>query len=849
MTARSPTQSPSTRPTAPTDPRRLRPPPQRSALCTAILLAVCCAIVPVRFAQADERCLASQPEDCTPASRDAPDPLNVQRSLQHLLAALAPLAASPGEPLPLQLAADLATFSDDTLELDGALVVQLGNHDDAPTLEATRLALRTDGTFVVHDGALTAGPHVRLTFARLARTADGTLHATELALSADDTARGLHLAQLTVDTTGVVVAEGIALALCGCPGGGGLLEPVARLERLELRLDTLAPSPALQAEPPDDDEPLELEGLELELAGVELPLWTGPVYADGRATGLVAPRLAAGSEVGFEAELPVFVRLGRHADLLLGAGWATAIGPVFSLRERHHLDAGTRGELSLRGRYDLDGEALDLSALGAASLTVLERLRFLARLDLLTRPALHAQRHETLADRARRGGRTLLAAGWDGEFLQVGVAAELLQSRPRLAEVVAADARDEPFPAALPAAHRLPSVSLGALAWPLELLRFDLDARFVHVESFGTDFVDLGGEGGGVRDSVLGPLATPRPGDGVRDPGEPLSEIEHVVLRAGLELPLSLAGYGVLRGAAALEQRFELDSHAGAQSGFARHTAVEVEAELATSLVAVGEGWRHVLRPRLGWRSRVLESVHDRLGAPSVARDAIHRMSAVQDALELGVAARWFGTGRDAGWVADGELLGVVVPSDAQAVCGAAACGLGVLRARLAWQQWLELRALVSLPAEAPESTLVHGTLGATFAGVRLWLSHLEAPAGLGAVFGEPRRGVPAEPWRWPGAGLESEPTRQSELGASWSWAGFSVAAAVALVHEAELGVEARGALGYSGECGCWHLGVALERHATWPTWDAMAVLRLVPGADAGEQAFYAPRVRGATAW
>jgi len=155
---------------------------------------------------------------------------------------------------------------------------------------------------------------------------DGTLDLSRVRLL---DASGAWLAsadRVQLDETGALSFTGLEVAACPCgDGGSDLVVSATSVTRL--------------------DDGVALDGRQLSLWGLPLNIPVDGVHDDGRTSGLLFPRVWFGSEVGVEAVLPVFIRLGRHADLTLGAGWATAIGPVVTARYRHAFGVGSAGDL------------------------------------------------------------------------------------------------------------------------------------------------------------------------------------------------------------------------------------------------------------------------------------------------------------------------------------------------------------------------------------------------------------------------------------------------------------------------------------------------------------------------
>ncbi|ABS26709.1 LPS-assembly protein LptD [Anaeromyxobacter sp. Fw109-5] len=88
-----------------------------------------------------------------------------------------------------------------------------------------------------------------------------------------------------------------------------------------------------------------------------------------RQTGLLLPQIASSSATGFAVELPVFVTLGRSADLTLRPAYAlgrgredvakgnpAVRGPILRLEGRWTPAAGSRGQAELTWLDDLDAE-------------------------------------------------------------------------------------------------------------------------------------------------------------------------------------------------------------------------------------------------------------------------------------------------------------------------------------------------------------------------------------------------------------------------------------------------------------------------------------------------------------
>jgi len=335
------------------------------------------------------------------------------------------------------------------------------------------------------------------------------------------------------------------------------------------------------------------------------------------------------------------------------------------------------------------------------------------------------------------------------------------------------------------------------------------------------------------RESQLGVTgigASSGAGDGVRSDDEPMADVDAIGLHAGLSVPIDLGGYGALSAGLGLTEHIAVAARddEDARTGVQRRTWLDVGIELSTTLLRRNERHVHLLRPHAAWRWRALEGATDDEGAPTVALAGLP--VGFPHALELGLASRWLG----ADWALDATVLGVLFPAGSDAHCASSPCGIGQLDVRWQVSRLGSLGISGTLPSDD-----IEGWSGSGWVDLQLvpgsgewWLGlrhdHLGeatwragAPSGLRVYDAWARLGT--ESLRR----LAGDASERTTVQLGRSGPGLDFAVGGALLYERDLDGEADAMLGWTGDCGCWTIGVRGARHVIDPEWSAGVVLKL----------------------
>jgi LPS-assembly protein len=339
-----------------------------------------------------------------------------------------------------------------------------------------------------------------------------------------------------------------------------------------------------------------------------------------RQTGLLLPEFHSSAATGSRFTLPLFVTLGRSADLTFTAGYdvgpsATAVragkpavrGPegIFDLRwaPAEKVD----GRLKLEIVDDLDGEkggirGARVALSGFHSQPIGERGELRLGLALVGDPLYGRDFTSDVLQRGQAYRRSALLAARRGDDTQVELTGAWLV--PLAPDGTFQDVRGlsfGTFGAGLPSFQRGPAIAGRLLPTPLPggLLasgRAEI-ARFAPARGVTND---AGGDGRGPGDLGWSPwIADAGQLDGRWEPGERLAATRAMV-RAGVERPLLVGRWLRLApfvAGAASGYAFDADASSVAQAwGVA---GVGVESELSRRF---GEGFRHSIVPRLAWR-------------------------------------------------------------------------------------------------------------------------------------------------------------------------------------------------------------------------------------------------------
>jgi LPS-assembly protein len=464
--------------------------------------------------------------------------------------------------------------------------------------------------------------------------------------------------------------EGARVTLCDCPGGGppswelraasAVIHPG---ERVELWWPVVWVTPRFLLL--DRAVPVFL------LPWISLPL-------GDRVSGLLAPQYTTSGYAGQVLTLPLFLTLGRSADLTLAPRYAfgrhrtegrpdSTSGPGLSLEARATPGLGSGGRIQVDGLWDLDRAAAEANGIPGAHRLRLgmagtweQRLgkasELRADLDLVGDPLYTRDFTFDILEREVSSRRSAVVASHRlGPLVLEASAAWLEPVEPeRPAAPVApataladlATLRGGLFGGRLPAFHRWPSLEATLvpldLFGPLQLSGRTGLVRFAPwsgvTSDGGVDGIgpaDRGRQGGtGIR--VWEPWQR-EPGDrreldGRWEAGERLA-VTRLDARIELAAPFTLGERLAVR--PFLE---------GALLGYAFDAAASSRAnawglgglELSTRLVRQVGAWRHVVEPRAEWR--LGSSVLGRT-LPAFGADAWDRAPAVPPGVEAAFAA------------------------------------------------------------------------------------------------------------------------------------------------------------------------------------------------------------------
>ncbi len=541
-----------------------------------------------------------------------------------------------------------------------------------------------------------------------------------------------------------------------------------------------------------------LEGVAVEALGMLVRLPVYGLHPDGRASGVLAPRIGYSASRGWSLWWPLFFRLGSAADLGLAPGWLSAVGPALAIEERH-VGAAGRGHLEAELRYDLDAAELALDSQGWAPWELAPGLRLLAAIDFSTTPATPWPAFSDFATRTRGFGQSAVAVSYESPTWAADLGADFIQDRwrPRWAETLSPAAR----PAAVDTA-RWPWVRMRSHQRPAPWLRWELEAGMTHFSSGdGAAFIDWG-EGGLAPWALQGerPLGA---GDGHRDAGEPWASGLAMQVRSVLRWPVALGSLARLDLATEAWHETVLGD-----SGRLREnqTRLALGAELGTTLARRYAPGTHLLRPVVRWRWEVADFRRPARSSSVWSWDVAPRIG---HSLEGGFGSQWLG----ANWAWQAEMGAVLALPGPGEVEGSAS----FLRTQVGWDD-----SPLSLGGDLVWS---HGGSDSLAGGA--WIAwRPDALWRLVAAYhrmgrwllwsGRPGAHEVATAWRMP----EVTPSDMLALALQGALGPTIAGADAAWVLGAWPGLDVSAFWDYVAGCGCWRVGLRGAWHVDAPRWE-----------------------------
>jgi hypothetical protein len=622
---------------------------------------------------------------------------------------------------------------------------------------------------------------------------------------------------------GALTLEGVEVSPCVCDADGEGVD--AGGVGLSLRLERWTQPVDGQARPYG-------EGARLSALGVSWPVWGGVIMEDGRASGLLPPRLGYSGAMGWYAALPLFWRLGTSADLTTELGWASSLGLTGQATTRWAMSDTSRGALTLGGALDWGPWQARAWWRGAGRAQV-GAAAVIMEADGVSDWPLYWATASDLDARSKRYGRSRLGVGLDSPSLHLWMVTDLLQVLPRDAARVGGPP-SAGWGADAPTFHRLPWASLG---WWVRLrpwLRWDLDTDYVYGRRLsGGGFADWGPR---PWEGALGwwpDLASPT-ADGSQGDAEPFDRAHLLALRASLMADVSLWGYAHLSAAAALSERMVFHDRAQgeqpSQVSSNRDSALSLAATLDTSLRRRDGDGVSLIEPSLAWRWVPKRASSTLLGAPSPW--TWRAPAALDQTLEAAITSRWLSP-RARLRARLGVLAAWDDPLRADLGCATSLCALAIASARVEWLPYdIDLSATAHLSLDDPSQAAARAVLSwRAPAGLRLGLSHAIASAFPLWLDAPPSDLAPASPWRRLSAPEASTSTGDatSVSGASIGWRApsWGIQSGLLWAWQADPDAEVTLSADYTPACGCWRLGLSSARHMTSPRWDAALSLSL----------------------